>query len=228
MKTLLTICLFLIGINCFAEDNPATADSLLKGKIVNVIGDSYVYNHRKPKEESWHCKVAAKLGMTYNNYGRNGDCIAFDRKDRPAIVRRYWKMDKEADLVLIIAGHNDAYRIGHDEDSVAMFREALVGLIDSIRKHCPKAKVGYVTPWYVDYEGFIPIVGVIREVCKEKSVPLLDNYNEDCVIKVRDPEFRARNFQGPDDKAHLNSYGHDLFAPVGEAFILQVMNGGGQ
>ena len=27
-------------------------------KVLNVIGDSYVANHMRPKEEAWHCKLA--------------------------------------------------------------------------------------------------------------------------------------------------------------------------
>ena len=48
-------------------------------KIINVIGDSYVRNHKRPVEETWHYKMAQRLGFAYNNYGRNGGCVAFDR-----------------------------------------------------------------------------------------------------------------------------------------------------
>ena len=49
----------------------------LAGKTINIIGDSYVANHRQPYENAWHYKVAARHGMTYNNYGRNGGAIAY-------------------------------------------------------------------------------------------------------------------------------------------------------
>ena len=29
-------------------------------QVVNVIGDSYVANHKRPKEETWHYKLAAE------------------------------------------------------------------------------------------------------------------------------------------------------------------------
>lgn len=45
-------------------------------EVLNVIGDSYVANHRRPKEEAWHYKMASQLGLKYNNYGRNGSCVA--------------------------------------------------------------------------------------------------------------------------------------------------------
>ena len=32
----------------------------LYGKTINVIGDSYVKNHRRPYEEAWHYLVAGK------------------------------------------------------------------------------------------------------------------------------------------------------------------------
>ena len=41
-------------------------------KTINVIGDSYVANHKAPKEEAWHYKMAKAMGMKYNNYGKTG------------------------------------------------------------------------------------------------------------------------------------------------------------
>ena len=209
-------------------DTLATSiDDPLEGLTVNVLGDSYVANHRQPKEETWHAQVAARHGMHYNNYGRNGGCVAFDRTSEgfgPSLLVRYKDMDPQADLVLIIAGHNDAGMVGTCKDSLGMFTDSLSLLIDRIRAHCPKAKVAYVTPWYVDRPGFKPVVKAIKKVCKQKDVPVLDNYTADCPVQVRDSDFRRRYFQRADDTAHLNAAGHKLFLPTGEAFVLQVLN----
>lgn len=196
-------------------------------KVLNVIGDSYVANHRRPKEEAWHAKMAAELGYTYNNYGRNGSCVAFDRTHDgkfnfgPAMWVRYTAMAPDADYVLIIAGHNDADKVHENADSLQMFADSLEVLLSGIEKHCPKAKIGYVTPWYVERAGFAPVCKVIKKVCKKHGVPVLMNYDKKCVVKVRDAEFRKRYFQGADDTAHLNADGHDLFLPVGKEWFLK-------
>lgn len=194
-------------------------------QIINVIGDSYVANHKCPKEETWHYKLATELGYTYNNYGRNGSCIAFDRTHDgkwnfgPAMWQRYKAMDPNADYVLIIAGHNDADKVKNNVDSLNMFRDSLVVMLDGIKQLCPKAKIGFVTPWYVDSPGFEPVVKVIKKVCKKQHIPVLDNCKKKSIIKVRDEEFRMTYFQANWDNAHLNAKGHDLFLPVAKSWF---------
>ena len=196
-------------------------------KVLNVIGDSYVANHRRPKEEAWHSKLAAKMGYTYNNYGRNGSCVAFDRTHDgkwnfgPAMWVRYTAMEPSADYVLVIAGHNDADKVKENADSLQMFADSLEVLLSGIEKLCPKARIGYVTPWYVDRPGFAPVCKVIKKVCKKHNIPVLMNYDKKSIIRVRDADFRKRYFQAADDTAHLNADGHDLFLPVAEEWFLK-------
>lgn len=202
------------------------ANNPLQGKVMNVLGDSYVANHRRPKTESWHYKFAEKYGMKYNNYGRNGGCIAFDRTREgfgPSLMVRHKEMDREADLVVIIAGHNDAGFVKESKDSLKMVADSLDLLLTQIKQHCPKAKIAYVTPWYVDRAGFKKTVRVIKKVCRKHNVPVLDNYRKKALVKVREEEFRKKYFQGIKDTAHLNNEGHDLYLPVGESFLRKVM-----
>lgn len=208
--------------------------SAAQAQVMNVIGDSYVKNHRKPYEESWHYRYAQERGYTYNNYGRNGNCIAFDRTNDNGknwgipMWQRYRDMDRNADLVVIIAGHNDADKIGQNKDSLRMFADSLAVMLTNIKAHCPKARIAFVTPWYVPREGFPEVCKAIRKVCKKQRVPVLWNHDEKSVIQVRDPEFRKRYFQGPNDTAHLNESGHTLFLPFGSAFLDKVMKSDGK
>lgn len=189
-------------------------------EMMNVIGDSYVANHRRPKEEAWHYKLAQQRGYVYNNYGKNGSCVAFDRTHDgkynfgPAMWQRYKAMNPQADYVIIIAGHNDADKVGENADSLRMFRDSLEVLLSGIETLCPNARIGYVTPWYVDRPGFKQVCKVIKYVCRRHKIPVLWNYTPKCVIQVRNDDFRRKYFQGPKDTAHLNADGHDLFLPV--------------
>ena len=198
-------------------------------KIINVIGDSYVRNHKRPVEETWHYKMAQRLGFAYNNYGRNGGCVAFDRTHDgkynfgPAMYARAGLMDSAADYVVIIGGHNDAFKAKDNKDSLLMFRDSLQLLITNVKKQCPRAKIGYVTPWYCDHPGFGQVCKTIRQVCRKNKIPVLDNYSKNSVIKVRDEDFRKKYFQGPKDTAHLNDEGHNLFLPVGMEWFTKEM-----
>lgn len=221
MKKLLFLCLML-------------ATGAAQAQVMNVFGDSYVQNHHKPYQETWHYRYAQERGFTYNNYGRNGSCIAFDRTKEPRnsknipMWQRYKVMDRNADLVVIIAGHNDAVKVKQNKDSLRMFTDSLNLVLNSIKAHCPKARIAFVTPWYVPREGFPEVCKMIRKVCKKQRVPVLWNHDERSIIQVRDPEFRKRYFQDANDTAHLNESGHTLFLPFGTAFLDRVMNSNGK
>lgn len=216
MKKLLFLCLLLVA-------------GLAQAQVMNVIGDSYVKNHRKPFEETWHYRYAQEHGFAYNNYGRNGNCVAFDRTNDNGknwgapMWTRYKEMSTDADLVVIIAGHNDADKIRQNKDSLRMFADSLDVMLKCIRQYCPKARIAYVTPWFVPREGFPEVCKTIRKVCKKNGVPVLWNHDKNSVIQVRDEKFRKQYFQGPNDTAHLNASGHTLFYPFGQAFLDKVM-----
>ncbi len=195
---------------------------VVNAQVMNVIGDSYVANHRQSYELTWHYLLAQKLQMTYNNYGRNGSCIAFDRTHDgpynfgPAMWQRCTAMDTNADYVIIIAGHNDADKCGNNRDSLTMFADSLELFLTTVERHCPRAAIGFVTPWYVDSPGFQPVCEIIRDTCEKHHIPVLWNFSDDCVIQVRDATFREKYFQSPTDVAHLNAEGHLLFLQTAE------------
>ena len=63
-KTLIIAAFFAVcSSSCTAQNNDEK-NAPLYGKTINIIGDSYVANHRRPKEETWHSMVASKYGMT--------------------------------------------------------------------------------------------------------------------------------------------------------------------
>lgn len=56
------------------------------------------------------------------------------------------QMDSRADYVIIIVGHNDAFKVANNMDSLRMFGDSLKQLITNIKTQCPHVKIGYVTP----------------------------------------------------------------------------------
>lgn len=95
--TILAILLVIAAVTATAQEDT------FKGKTIVVIGDSYVRNHRRPMKETWHARVAERLGMNYRNYGRNGNSIAFDRSKQGfgrSMLERYQEMTDTADFVL--------------------------------------------------------------------------------------------------------------------------------
>ena len=99
----LFFCMSFFSNVVICASNIEKDEESLEGLVINVIGDSYVANHKCPKSESWHSKFAAKYDMIYNNYGRNGGCVAFDRsKDGfgPSLMVRYKMMADNADVIL--------------------------------------------------------------------------------------------------------------------------------
>ncbi len=193
----------------------------LEGRRMAVIGDSYVRNHRKPVEETWHYKFAKRHGMEYLNYGRNGCCVSLDRERfGPALWKRYGEMADSLDLIVVIAGHNDAVLL--DSIGIETYREKLGVLCEALTRRYPSARILWFTPWCNDDPHFLEVVDATLDVCGSWGISVFDAYRHSNIL-ARDEAFRSIYFQGGGkaDKAHLNAQGHDRFLPVAEEFILK-------
>lgn len=211
---------------CVALAASFAANAATEGKVLCVFGDSYVKNHRCPVEETWHYKAAQQLGMEYANFGRNGSSVLYDRtKDGfgEAMTERWKMLPEDIDVLLIIAGHNDASMIP-DEAGLADFGKALAGMLTEMKQSYPDTKIGYVLPWHVNRDYFDQVIETIKTVCAAQNVPVFDAEAAGG-IKVNDEKFRSKYFQnkGVKDTAHLNAAGHDLIAAKGAEFIASLM-----
>lgn len=199
-----------------------------QAQVINVFGDSYVRNHRAPYQETWHYLAAEQLFWTYRNYGRNGSAVAFDRtKDGfgPKMIDRLKEMNDTADVVMVIAGHNDASLIEEGRGTIEDYRKALCELLDALQAKYPDARLCCVTPWHVARPYFKPVVKVLRRECKKRRIPLLDLY-KDKTIDVENEKFREQYFQPSknlSDHAHLNAEGHKLLVGKGTEFLRSVL-----
>ncbi len=203
------------------NESQQTVSSPLYGKSINVIGDSYVKNHRRPYQEAWHYLVAEKYKMNYRNYGRNGRCLVFDRRAEKwgePMLDYYKEMNDTADYVLVVGGHNDAEYINRGKGTLQQFEVGLDSLCRGLIAKYPTAKLAFVTPWRVPRPAFNEVVATMVKVCGKYSIPVF-NAAERSGIYVWDATFRKKYFQGPNDTAHLNAKGHLLFFRKGETFL---------
>ena len=216
---------YLIDINPFGPEVTIgyADDDILRGKNVCFIGDSYVANHGCPVSETWHCKVAEENGMKYYNLGRNGNSAVFERDSiyGQPILQRYSSIPTDTDLIVIIAGHNDAYIVDENLEKQDKLRQGLDRLLKCLKKEYQKSKIGWVTPWNVAYEGFPATLGIIKEVCRQNGVAVLDAALTSG-INPNDSAFRACYFQSSADNAHLNAAGHERIMDWGKQFLVSL------
>lgn len=219
LKYYLLACWLLIGFALHAQDEKAES---LAGLRMAVIGDSYVRNHKEPVENTWHYKFAKKHNMEYFNFGRNGNCIAMDRaRFGEAMYTRYAAMPDAMDYVVIIAGHNDAGKLD-SIGGIGVFKERMAILCEGLTKKYPTAKIFVLTRWICkDFYGSDSqkVVDAMIEVCHAHNIPIFDCARNSGIL-ADNAAFRQRYFQGPNDTAHLNAEGHDLFLKSAEEFLL--------
>lgn len=220
--------LYILLISLFSTvfsyaQEPIAEVNDLTNKRIGVIGDSYVRNHTDAIENTWHYKFAKRYNMQYFNFGRNGNCIAYDR-DRfgEAIYKRYMSMPDSLDYVLVIGGHNDTYMLdsigGIDE-----FKEKMTILCDGLVNKYPSAKIFFFTRWSCEnFQGSDAeqIVDAMIEVCGNYSIPIFDCARKGNIFAYNE-SFREIFFLTKTDSAHLNAKGHDRFLKCAEHFILQ-------
>ena len=183
-------------------------------------------NHKEPVENTWHYKFAKKYGMQYFNYGRNGNSIAYSSPHwGEAMYLRYQEMADSLDYILVIGGHNDAFKL----DSIGgidNFKDKMAILCKGLIEKYPMAKIFFFTRWTCkNFQGSDSekVVNAMLEVCNNFSIPIFDCARKGGIYAESDT-FRQIYFQkskNNKDTAHLNAKGHDRFLKVAENFILQ-------
>lgn len=185
-----------------------TENKGFEGKVLSVIGDSYVANNGQPQDYTWHYKLANALKMQYNNYGINGDGLVGVRSDLTPVKDRLSSIYKNSNYILVVGGENDA-NIKLDIDT---FKLGIEDIIKNLYNNFRNAKIGFVTPWGdgLSSRTFIkPYADAIKEVCDKFGVPVFDAWNN--YLPSFNEKERTLYYQGPNDSSHLNFTGHQCF-----------------
>lgn len=196
------------------------AVSPLQGKKINWLGDSYVANNGVPYTQSWEYLIAQKYGMTYRNYGINGNGLVSGTNP---MSERYVEMDDDADYVMVVGGTNDF----NAQTPISTFKADLATFIGNLVTKYPTAKIAFWTPWNAKGYAWYPSPktyeleeygNAIKEVCDEWGVPCF-NATADGGVMAWSAGVRAALFQANNDYAHLNAAGHARFVSRAEAFL---------
>lgn len=206
------------------------------GIVFSMMGDSYVRGDSVGPENVAYTLAAANLGLTYNNYGLNGDTMAeYDgrKAKRPPMTVRYLDIASDSNIIGIEAGRNDYGKnipIGEDTDTTdRTFKGAINIVCKGIEEKFPNAIKFGVPCWrvtiapdntlgfnQVDYfDAFNHIVHDIH------GWPVLDV--TDVGVYMDDPNFRNHYAETPDDESHLNKEGHINYAPHLEKFLTELL-----
>lgn len=196
------------------------ASSVMKGKTLNIIGDSYVANNGEPVGRTWHFKLAKNNSMNYNNYGVNGNgLVSSDASGKP-VVERYIEMDDNADYIIVVGGRNDYSQQLPLDDFKAGLDTLILGLV---QKYLGK-KICFFTPWSDQgpaHDNPIALheyANAIEEKCEQYGIPCF-NSSRKAGMATYNADFRKKYFQSADDVSHLNADGHDLFLNKAQKFI---------
>lgn len=187
-------------------------NNYLKGKKVDVIGDSMVKGHSLADSQTWLYKLAMRNNMQYTNYGINGAYLTnngansvHDRVTNPANANYF--NPTNPDYILIFIGTNDASNsvtIGTEAStSQTEVYGALKAVITNLQTRYPTAKIGFITP-YKRTASFPAYVTALENCCSLYGVPVFNNIKNGNVDWTNSAQISALTLN---DTYHLNDAG---------------------
>ena len=200
----------------------------LKGKKINVIGDSITYGVGTSNAENIFLnRIAREEGLAAaRNYGISGARIAHQQGNEDnypyAYCDRFGEMDDDADIVVVFGGTND---YGHGNAPIGTFSDRCTStyygawhlLLSGLITKYPDALIAVMTPLHRCDENN-PSVGnglplsryveIAREVAAYYAVPVLDLYT----LSGIQPEHPVLKAKYCPDGLHPNDAGHRLIA----------------
>ena len=199
--------------------------SVLEGKSINVMGDSYVSAGSLEDGKIWPALLAEKYEMDYRSYGKGGNGIVSPLATGTPMVTRYREMRNNVDIVFVVGGRNDynhSYPVGQVGDTTTeTFCGALSVLIDGLREKYPSSLILFSTSWYVNAD-MKAYTDATLAVCEMKGIPCFNAADQSLSGVYMDQSgFRSTYCIKPTDVSHLNAAGMKLVFPKFEKFIAE-------
>lgn len=199
-------------INQGGEFNKIT--NYLKGKVLSVTGDSEAAGHTIGKQNSYGNLIAARNGMTINNYAINGRRLITGTET--SLVDTYQEIALNSDYILVQIGYNDPFNAEIDDNSQdkTTFKGAFNVLVQGLQSRYPTAKIGFIEPYYFRDTSLKPRAAWIKERCEFYHIQCIDG-TANSGLRY-DCKEQAVYFI---DAVHLTILGHERMSYIYEQFM---------
>jgi hypothetical protein len=186
----------------------------LKGKVLSVTGDSEAAGHTIGKQNSYGNLIAARNGMTINNYAINGRKLITGTET--SLVDTYQEIALNSDYILVQIGYNDPFNAKIDDNSQdkTTFKGAFNILVQGLQSRYPKAKIGFIEPYYFASTNIKPRAEWVKERCEFYHIQCIDG-TANSGLRY-DFEEQAEYFI---DSVHLTILGHERMSYIYEQFM---------
>ena len=191
-----------------------TAPNYLNGKVLSVTGDSEAAGHTIGKQNTYGALIANRNKMTINNYAINGRKLIAGTET--SLVNTYAEIAKNSDYILVQIGYNDGFNTGIDDnsDDITTFKGAFNVLVKGLQSNYPKAKIGFIEPYYFGGISLKPRAAWVKERCEFYHVQCIDGTTKSGLRK--DCAEQSDYFI---DEVHLTALGHERMSYIYENFL---------
>ena len=194
-------------------------NNYLYGTILSVTGDSEAAGHTIGIKNTYGNLIAGRNNMVINNYAQNGRKLVTGTAN--ALVDTYQEIALESDYILLHIGYNDAFdsaqqEIDDNSQDKTTFKGAFNILIQGLQSRYPKARIGFITPYYFIASGSYHKMRAewIKQRCEYYHIQCLDctavsGLRYDC---TEQSEYFI-------DQVHLTALGHERMSYIIENFM---------
>lgn len=203
-----------------SEQIKTATPNYLYGKVLSVTGDSEAAGHLIGKQNTYGNLIAARNGMTINNYAVNGRKLAHVEGSLGSgtpLVDSITEFASDSDYILVQIGYNDAFDSAEDDDStdISKYKGAFNTYISGVLDNYPNAKIGIISPYYFNNQQTrIDRMNWMKERCKHFHIQFIDG----TVISGLNFDVTSQSSYFT-DAVHLTALGHERMSYIYENFL---------
>ena len=197
-----------------SESVKTAIPNYLYGKVLSVTGDSEAAGHAIKKQDTYGNLIANRNKMTINNYAIGGRKLITGTET--SLVDTYTEIAKNSDYILVQIGYNDVFdeQVNDNSEDTTTFKGAFNVLIKGLQSNYPKAKIGFIEPYYFGNISLKPRAAWIKERCEFYHIQCIDGTVKSG-LKYSCKE-QADYFI---DIVHLTVLGHERMSYIYENFL---------